>query len=439
MKKVMVGVGLGLAAVSQAHAWNPGVQSVQSVQNAQATGVTKSHSTVVSQSRAAGTTHCRLPAGRTNGQVHCTNTQGQVVQQVQQQRIVVPQRQIQQRQAPQRQPQRLSQQNHQQALQAQRAKRKAMFVAQAKRKAVILAQQRKRAAMLEQQKRRKIQLAQQQARAAHQAAMLAAKKKRAVLLIQQKRRAMQLAQQRRQQAQNRAALLAQQKQRVTTNSKVNSRQSVHNCPLVRVARPQPVKQVVQQPRPVQRVAQQQPRRVVQPQVQPRVTFSQQVITQREAVNNFQPKEEIISRRIITTRVNPEQLANTQAVIQQAPRASSGQRFMQQSVDYHDRYRSSVGWNASQNVGAQRVKQHLTPPPVQQSVAHHEARVKQQRLQQIRAAQIAAQQQRTAAVQVKPAVSTHTSVSSQSASHARSSQRQSTVHSHAENAYAMYKG
>ena len=83
MKKVMVGVGLGLAAVSQAHAWNPGVQSVQSVQNVQATGVTNSHSTTVSQSRAAGTTHCRLPAGRTSGQVQCTNTHGQIVQQVQ--------------------------------------------------------------------------------------------------------------------------------------------------------------------------------------------------------------------------------------------------------------------------------------------------------------------------------------------------------------------
>ena len=76
MKKVMVGVGLGLAAASQAHAWNPGAQSVQSVQNVQATGVTSSYSHTVSQSHSAGVTHCRLPVNRSNGQAYQCSTTG---------------------------------------------------------------------------------------------------------------------------------------------------------------------------------------------------------------------------------------------------------------------------------------------------------------------------------------------------------------------------
>ncbi len=105
--------------------------------------------------------------------------------------------------------------------------------------------------------------------------------------------------------------------------------------------------------------------------------------------------------------------------------------MQQSVDYHDSRHSNVWRGASQNVGAQHV-QHLASP-AQQSVAHHEARVQQQRLQQIRTAQIAAHQQRQH--RAKTVVSSQQRVSA----HAGGWQRKAAVNSHTDNAYSMYQG
>ncbi len=318
---VLTGIVLGLAAAAPVHAANPGIQSVQ---NVQVTGVIQ-HQAITP---VRPTPEC-MPAQQVQRLAGCQPVnQHAVPQRVVQPRQVRPQPQYPQVQQPQPQ----YQHSRQQVSQAQRAQQQAQFAARAKQKALQLAQQRKRAAMLEQQKRRKVQLAQQQQRAAHQAAMLAAKKKRTALLQQQQRRAQQLAQQRNQQAQQRAALLAQQKQHAAT--KTHAQQGAHDCAPVRVAakpRPRVLKPVT---------------RPVQSPVQPRVTYTQEIITPREAAQQFQPQQAMTSRRIITTAPAPLPRVRTQpSVRQQAMPVKPG--FMAQSVTYHDRYHSSAPQGAAQ--------------------------------------------------------------------------------------------
>lgn len=197
MKKIMIGVGLGLAGMSQAHAWNGGIEDMRTMQD--------NTSGQVVRVKSSTTDCCTLRPMRSHGHQHqhkmihngqvyyCTRVAGHAGKHVTHHPAKVKQH---------------YQQQTQQAVNAQRAKRQAMYAAKAKRKALLLAQQRKRAQMLAAQKRKAVLLAQQKQRAAHQALMQAQQRKRAAQLQQQKRKLQLLAQQRRQAAHQRAVVAA---------------------------------------------------------------------------------------------------------------------------------------------------------------------------------------------------------------------------------------
>ncbi len=225
MKKIMVGVSLGLAGISQAHAWHDGIESMRTLQD--------NTSGQVVRVKSVTTDCCTLYPMRNqghkqqrkmvhNGKVYyCTRMAGHGQSAPAHHRPV-------RTQSPQvRQHYR---QQVQQSVNAQRAKRQAMYAAKAKQKAQLLAQKRKQAQLRAAQKRKAVLLAQQKQRLAHQKLMQAQQRKRAAQLLQQKRKLQLLAQQRKQAALKRAA----QQHTVTARTR----------PPVRHYRPQPQRVVV---------------------------------------------------------------------------------------------------------------------------------------------------------------------------------------------------
>ena len=187
MKKLMVGVSLGLASMSQAQAWTGGIEDMRTMQANESGQVVRVKSSRVEC--------CRTRPGRSHGHQHevkrihqgttyyCADATA-MHQGHQQVRHAQPARRV------------VNNQHRQHQLQQERARRQAMYAAQARAKAQKLAELRKRAAMLEQQKR----LANQKRRQAMIAQQKAQQQRRAQLLAQQ-RRAQLLAQQQRRQAQ----------------------------------------------------------------------------------------------------------------------------------------------------------------------------------------------------------------------------------------------
>lgn len=232
MKKIMMGVSLGLAGMagmSQAYAWSGGIEDMRTMQD--------NTSGQVVRVKSSTTDCCTLRPMHSHGHAHqskmihngqtyyCTRVAGHGKQVSRHAGNV---KQHYQRQT-------------QQAVDARRAERQAMYAAQAKRKAQLLVQQRQRAALLEAQKRQAVLVAQQKQRAAHQALMQAQQRKRAAQQLQHQRKLQLLAQQRRQ--------AAQQRQRVAVvQPPVRSQQSVQQhdsqwqrSPAIRM---QPIQQVV---------------------------------------------------------------------------------------------------------------------------------------------------------------------------------------------------
>nr|CAA6825453.1 MAG: Unknown protein [uncultured Thiotrichaceae bacterium] len=329
MKKIMMGVSLGLASMSQAHAWNGGIEDMRTMQDNTNGQVVRVKSTT--------TDCCTLRPMHSHGHKHqtkmvhngktyyCTRVAGHG-KQVQRHSGQVK-KQHYHRQA-------------QQAVNAQRAKRQAMYAAQAKRKALLLAQKRKQVATAEAQKRRAVQLAQQKQRAAHQALLQAQQRKRAAMQLQQqrKRAALQL------QHKRKLQLLAQQRRQQAAQKRV-----------VIAAKPKP-RYHAPQPRPA--VAH-----------QPRYESSYQRYHHNPAKQSVQ-HHDTQWQRSSSVRIQP-----IQQVVKKYPpkhREHRGHRFSgHQSVDRHDaRMREHA--RVKQIRTAQIAAQKRRYAPAQQSVARHDA-------------------------------------------------------------------
>ncbi|MEZ5534766.1 MAG: hypothetical protein R3F02_04010 [Thiolinea sp.] len=352
MKKIMIGVGLGLAGMSQAHAWNGGIEDMRTMQD--------NTSGQVVRVKSSTTDCCTLRPMNSHGHQHqhkmvhngqvyyCTRVAGHG-QQVSRHPAQVKQHYRQQTQ---------------QAVNAQRAKRQAMYAAKAKQKALLLAQQRKRAQMLEAQKRKAVLLAQQKQRAAHQALIQAQQRKRAIQLQQQKRKLQLLAQQRRQAAQR------QQQIRVAA---VQQQRQHYQAPQKQVVHVQPQRQYYQAPQ--RQIVQVWPQyqssyqmyHYEQPAPAPRVSVQQSV---RHHDSRWQRSPSVRMQSI-------QRVIKKEQHVQRPVRSFSAQ----QSVAHHDAVmaqRRHVAQVRAAQLAAQKKRQHIRMQqpryvPVQQSVVRHDAR------------------------------------------------------------------
>lgn len=302
MKKIMMGVSLGLAGMSQAHAWNGGIEDMRTMRDN-----TTGH---VVRVKSSTTDCCMLRPMHGHGHAHhhkmvhngrtyyCTRVGNHGKQATRHSGHV--KKQHYQRQT-------------QHAVNAQRAKRQAMYAAKAKRKALLLAQQRKRAAMIEAQKRKAVLIAQQKQRAAHQALMQAQQRKRAAQHLQQQRKLQLLAQQRRQ--------AAQQRQKVA------------------VAKPRPH---YRQPAPRQHKVVVAPRHY-QPAprqhtvvVQPRYESSYQRYHYQHSVPRVRSSQSVYRHDNRRSHLNTPRMQPIQHIVKQRPRRHVTHRFSgHQSVARHD--------------------------------------------------------------------------------------------------------
>lgn len=335
MKKIMMGVSLGLAGMSQAHAWNGGIEDMRTLQD--------NTSGQVVRVKSSTTDCCTLRPMHSHGHAHqrkiihhgqtyyCTRVAGHG-QQVTHHKGGV--KKHYQRQA----------QQSVHAQNAQRAKRQAMYAAQAKRKALLLAQQRQRAAALAAQKRKNVLIAQQKQRAAHQALMQAQQRKRAALQLQQQRKLQLLAQQRRKAAQQRLA-----QQRIAQQRAAQHKAKQHHVVSVK---PQPRYHA---PPPPQRIVTVQPRyessyqRYHYQQVAPQVRSQQSVQRhdqwQRSKTIRMQPIQRVVKPQYHSRAKQPVRYSG------------------QQSVARHD---AAQGWQRAATVQSHRMR--TQPPPKRQVVA-----------------------------------------------------------------------
>lgn len=315
MKKIMMGVSLGLAGMagmSQAQAWSGGIEGMRTMQD--------NTSGQVVRVKSSTTDCCTLRPMKSHGHAHQRKIihHGQVYYCT---RVAGHGKQVSHHGGKVKQH---YQRQTQHAVNAQRAKRQAMFAAQAKRKALLLAQQRQRAAHQAAQKRKNILLAQQKQRAAHQALMQAQQRKRAAQQLQQQRKLQLLAQQRRQAAQQKRKLQLLAQQRHVAQPRQH----------VAVVKPQP------------RYHQPQPRQHT-------------VVIQQRHSSGYQ--------RSKTIRMQPIQ----NVMKRHAPQRSTHRFSGQQSVDHHDA-RMYQQRRVAQIRAAQMKAQQHHYAPAQQSVARHDA-------------------------------------------------------------------